>query len=591
MKIPVPDYILSLKPYEPGKPIEELEREYGIDNSIKLASNENPLGPSPMAIRAIGDTLTSLNRYPDGGGYELTAKLSAALNVAPENIVLGNGSDEIIGMLVRVFLKPGDEAVIPKPSFLMYDILVNSSGAVPVYAPLKELTLDLQGMADKITNKTRLIFVCNPNNPTGTTVSKKDFNGFLEAVPENIPIVVDEAYAEFVRDPDCVRGIDYINTGRPIISLRTFSKAYGLAGLRIGYGVMPKEIAELLHRVRQPFNANRPAQAGASAALDDAPFLSKTVRLIHDGLDYLFEALDKMRVKAFPTQANFFLIDVGRNADEVFEELLGMGIIVRSMKSYGYPEYIRVNTGLPEENIRFIAALKAITQGAGVPEKIQNKNLLITIDGPAGAGKTTISKLLPARLGYKYIDTGALYRGVAFEALAARISADDDAGLKQLCDKIDLKFIFTGTELSLFSDDTDITGKIRTPEITMFSSAASARQVVREYLLGIQQDLGKEKKCIFEGRDMGTVVFPRADLKFFLDADIMTRARRRHKELFPDVDLTLEDVIKDIEKRDKNDSARALSPLKPADDAVIIDSTALSVDEVLALMMTHIKKV
>jgi len=605
MKLSVPDYILSLTPYAPGKPLEELEREYGIANSIKLASNENPLGPSPMAVKAIRMELEMLNRYPDGGGHELTKKLSEKLNILPENIVLGNGSDDIIGMLARVFLKPGDEAVMPKPSFLMYDIMVNSSGATAIHVPLKSLSIDLQGMADQITKKTRLIFVCNPNNPTGSIVSKKDFNRFIENVPENIPVVLDEAYIEFVRDSDCVKGIDYINNGKAVVVLRTFSKVYGLAGLRIGYGIMPKNIAELLHRVRQPFNANRLAQAGALAALDDEPFLTRTVELVHNGLDYLFEALAGMGFKAFPTQANFILIDVGRDANEVFEKMLSMGVIVRSMKSYGYPEYIRINVGLPEENSRFISALKNIMQNKGSlnnklalkmsscfcasPKPVcKQKSLLITIDGPAGAGKTTISKMLADRLGYRYIDTGALYRAIAFEAISAGIDHDDDLGLKYLCDKIDLKFVFVKNVLHLLSSDTDITDKIRTPQITMFASAASARPVVRESLSGIQKDLGKKKKAVFEGRDMGTVIFPDADIKFFLDADSRTRAIRRHKELSSSNALTVEDVKRDIDERDKKDRSRAIAPLKPADDAVVIDSTALSIDEVLRFMMSHI---
>ena len=588
MKLSIPEYILSLTPYAPGKPLEELEREYGIENSIKLASNENPLGPSPMAIKAIEMELQTLNRYPDGDGHALTKKLSEKLNILPENIVLGNGSDDIIGMLTRVFLKPGDEAIMPKPSFLMYDIMVNSSGATAIHVPLKSLSIDLQSMADKITKKTRLIFVCNPNNPTGTIVSKKDFNRFIENVPENIPVVLDEAYIEFVRDSDCVKGIDYINNGRAIVTLRTFSKAYGLAGLRIGYGIMPTKIAELLHRVRQPFNANRLAQAGALAALDDELFLNRTVELVHNGLDYLFESLAGMGFKAFPTQANFILIDVGRDANEIFEKMLRMGVIIRSMKSYGYPEYIRINAGLPEENARFISALKNIMQNSAVSAKNKKKSLLITIDGPAGAGKTTISKMLADRLGYKYVDTGALYRAIAFEALSAGIDHDDDAGLKHLCEKIDLNLVFVKNVPRLFSSGTDLTDKIRTSKITMFASAASARHVVRESLLEIQRNMGKKKKAVFEGRDMGTVVFPDADVKFFLDADSKTRAIRRHKELPAGDFMTVQEVKRNIEERDKNDSSRALAPLKPADDAVIIDSTALSKNEVLRLMLSHI---
>ncbi|MBL0701375.1 MAG: (d)CMP kinase [Desulfosarcina sp.] len=228
-------------------------------------------------------------------------------------------------------------------------------------------------------------------------------------------------------------------------------------------------------------------------------------------------------------------------------------------------------------------------QSSAAIEKIKKKSLLITIDGPAGAGKTTIGKMLAGRLDYKYIDTGALYRGVALEALSAGISHDDHTGLKQLCDKIDLNFVIVENGLRLFSGDTDLTDRIRTPEITMFASAASSLPVVREALLKIQRDLGREKKAVFEGRDMGTVVFPDADLKFFLDADSSTRAVRRHKEISTSISLTVKEVKRDIDERDKNDSSRALAPLRPADDAIIIDSTFISREEVLTLMMSHIE--
>ena len=360
MNLSVPDYILSIKPYSPGKPLEELEREYGISDSIKLASNENPLGPSPMAAKAIRCAIEKLNRYPDGSGHDLIKRISEKLGVGPENIVLGNGSDEIIGMLTRVFLRPGDEAILPQPSFLMYDIMVRCAGAAPVYIPLKSLSIDLGGIKDRITPKTRMVFVCNPNNPTGTVVSKKDFGNFLESIPQQVVVVVDEAYIEFVRDENCAGSIDYLDSDRALITLRTFSKAYGLAGLRIGYGVMPEEITGLLNRVRQPFNANLLAQVGACAALKDETFLKKTISLVHEGLDFLYNSLDRLGIKYFPTQANFFLIDVGKDADEVFESMLRQGVIVRSMRSYGYPEYIRVNVGLAEENVRFIKALEKV---------------------------------------------------------------------------------------------------------------------------------------------------------------------------------------------------------------------------------------
>jgi len=358
MKLIVPDYILSIKPYTPGKPLEELEREYGIDDSIKLASNENPLGPSPMAIEAIQSAIGKLNRYPDGSGHELIHKISEHFGLTPQNVVLGNGSDEIIGMLTCAFLQPGDEVVLPHPSFLMYEIMVRSAGAKPVLVPLKSLSIDLDGIKDQVTSRTRMVFLCNPNNPTGTFISGRDLESFLEKIPSEVVVVVDEAYIEFVRDKSCASGIEYLDNTIPLVTLRTFSKAYGLAGLRIGYGIMPEEIASLLNRVRQPFNANSLAQSGAGAALEDKAFLEKVINLVHDELDFLYNSLDRMGVKYFPTQANFFLIDVAKDADDVFERMLRQGVIVRSMTAYGYPHYIRINVGLHEENVRFIKALE-----------------------------------------------------------------------------------------------------------------------------------------------------------------------------------------------------------------------------------------
>ncbi|MBL7179047.1 MAG: histidinol-phosphate transaminase [Desulfobacterales bacterium] len=365
MKLSIPDNILAIKPYTPGKPLEELAREYGIDRSIKLASNENPLGPSPLAMKAIRGAIAKLNRYPDGSGHDLIQKISEHLSdhlkVSPRNIVLGNGSDEIIGMLACALLRPGDEVILPQPSFLMYEIMVRCADARPVFVPLKSLCIDLEGMQAKITSATRMVFLCNPHNPTGTVIYKQDFETFLESMPPEVVVMVDEAYFEFIRDQKtCASGIEYLDEARPLVTLRTFSKAYGLAGLRIGYGIMPEKIAGLLHRVRQPFNANSLAQIGAGAALDDKAFLKKTLKLTHAGLDYLYAALDRLGVSYFPTRANFFLIDVEKDADEVFESMLRHGVIVRSMKSYDYPHYIRINVGLAEENARFIEVLEKV---------------------------------------------------------------------------------------------------------------------------------------------------------------------------------------------------------------------------------------
>ena len=358
MKLSIPDYILSIKPYTPGKPLEELEREYGIDDSIKLASNENPIGPSPMAVAAIKEAIKKLNRYPDGSGHDLIRRISNHIGFSPQHIVLGNGSDDIIGMLAVAMLQPDDEVILPVPSFLMYEIMVRSAGATPVFVPLTSLSIDLAEIQKKMTSKTRMIFLCNPNNPTGTVISKKDFENFIHQMPSEVIVAVDEAYIEFVRDQNCVKIFEYMDNIRPLVALRTFSKVYGLAGLRIGYGVMPEEIANILNRIRLPFNTNLLAQAGAGAALDDKIFLEKVISLVHEGLDFLYDALDGLGISYFPTQTNFFLINVRKDADEIYESMLRQGVIVRSMKSYGYPNYIRVNVGLHEENVRFLKTLE-----------------------------------------------------------------------------------------------------------------------------------------------------------------------------------------------------------------------------------------
>jgi len=365
MKLNIPQYILSIKPYKPGKPIEELERQYGIKDSIKLASNENPLGPSPKAVLAIEAAMANLHRYPDGGGFALVNKLAAKLGILPEQIVLGNGSDDVIGMLARAYLKSGDEAIMTAPSFLMYEIFVRSVGATPVFVPLKDLAIDIDLALSKISSSTRMIFINNPNNPTGTFITRVQFETLLSRLPENIILVLDEAYIEFARDPQCLNGLSLVGRQIPLAVLRTFSKLYGLAGIRIGYGVMQPEIASLLNRIRQPFNANSLAQVAAAAALDDDEFVNQTKTLVWNELAFMQESLSNMGVLCFPTQTNFFLIDVKGDADEVFESMLREGVIVRSMVSYGYPRYIRVNAGLHEENIRFLKALQKVLTEKG----------------------------------------------------------------------------------------------------------------------------------------------------------------------------------------------------------------------------------
>lgn len=362
MKLNVPANILAIPAYVPGKPVEELERERGVRGAIKLASNENPLGPSPKAVKAARRALAGVHRYPESGGFELTCTLAARLNLAPGNLVLGNGSDDIIVMLATAFLQPGDEVIMARPSFAMYEIVARAAGAVPVEVPLADYCNDLAAMAGRVTSRTRMVFVNSPHNPTGSMVRRAAVEAFLAVLPTDVLLILDEAYIEFVRAPEHPDSRDYATGDRPVVGLRTFSKAYGLAGMRIGYGIMPAAVADILHRVRQPFNVSLPAQKAATAALDDRRFLSQTLRMVHDGVDFLYDSLRDLGLDCLPTQSNFLFFRVPRPAQAVFEALLDRGVIVRPLAGYGYPEHLRVSVGRPEENLRFIEALRQVLE-------------------------------------------------------------------------------------------------------------------------------------------------------------------------------------------------------------------------------------
>jgi histidinol-phosphate aminotransferase len=360
MKFKISEPIATIKPYIPGKPLKEVEREYHISNPVKLASNENPIGFSPRVHDAVIQQMKDMNRYPESSAYTLSNKLAKKYNIQPQNMVLGNGSDDIISLLAHGFLNSGDEAVMPLPSFLMYEISVKTAKGVPVMVPLANYATNLEGLVDAISPKTRLIFITNPFNPTGSTITYDEFNEFSQTVPDDVIIVVDEAYIEFVRDDEVYNSLTHPLQDPRIVTLRTFSKAYGLAGFRIGYGIMDTEIAEILNRIRQPFNVNSLAQVAAEAALDDVVFFNKSIQAAHEGLDFLFSALETMGIRCLPTQSNFLMADLETDATQVFEELLKQGVIVRSMHSYGYDTFIRVNAGTKQENSVFVQALKRV---------------------------------------------------------------------------------------------------------------------------------------------------------------------------------------------------------------------------------------
>jgi histidinol-phosphate aminotransferase len=347
----------SLQPYEPGKPVEDLARELGLEPGkiIKLASNENPLGPSPKARQAMIETLERSHFYPDGGGYYLREAIAEELGLSMANVILGNGSNEIIEFLGHAYLQPGDEVVVAKHSFAVYRLMAQLFGAKVVDVPDPDFVADLDGMLAAITPRTKEVFIANPNNPTGTMVFQDDIDRFMSRVPEHVMVVFDEAYYEFLDDaPDVLK---YVRAGRNVVVLRTFSKIQGLANLRIGYGLAAPEIVEVLQRARQPFNANGIAQAGALAGMRDKTHMEDTRRVTDEGRNFLQAEFLDMDLEFVPSHANFVLVRVG-DGKKVFEALLRRGIIVRAMGSYGLPEWIRVSVGTMPQNQTFVAELR-----------------------------------------------------------------------------------------------------------------------------------------------------------------------------------------------------------------------------------------
>jgi histidinol-phosphate aminotransferase len=358
----VPEYIRSLIAYAPGKPIEEVEREYGIANSVKVASNENPLGPSPKALRAIRDKADQLHLYPDGDCFYLKSALAKRLAIEADSLIFGNGSNELIELAVRTFMRPGDEAVMARQAFVVYQLVVQAAGGVSKLVPLRNFTHDLSAIAAAIGPKTRIVFLANPNNPTGTIYRRSEWESFLSQLSPAVLVVVDEAYFEYVSDSEYPDSLQYRHLGKALLTLRTFSKLYGLAGLRIGYGIGQKEIVGLLHRVRQPFNVNAAAQWAALAALEDHDHVRQSLELNREGMQYLTNQIAKLGLEQVPSQANFLLMRVG-NGNDVFERLLRQGVIVRPMAVYEFPDYVRVTVGTMEENRKFIEALKKVVKG------------------------------------------------------------------------------------------------------------------------------------------------------------------------------------------------------------------------------------
>lgn len=357
--------IVNLPVYKPGKPIDEVKKELGLSEVIKLASNENPYGASPSAKAAIVAELDNLYLYPDGSAVELTAALASHLGVNSNNIIFGCGSDEIIALIARAFFLPGDETIMADQTFSVYKSNADIEGAVTIEVPLANGTHDLNAMLARITDRTKVIWICNPNNPTGTIVPEEALVTFLDAVPSDVMVVLDEAYYEYVTDLSYSDGTQLLDRYSNLVVLRTFSKIYGLAAMRIGYGVASPEIISLINKVREPFNTSRLAQAAALAALKDQDYVQECRRLNSAGILQLEGEFKRLSLESFPAHGNFIMVDVRRPAAEVFESLMRKGIIIRA-GHHRYPTYIRVTVGSAEQNKAFVTALEQTLVEQGV---------------------------------------------------------------------------------------------------------------------------------------------------------------------------------------------------------------------------------
>ncbi|MGD0111266.1 MAG: histidinol-phosphate transaminase [Armatimonadota bacterium] len=353
--------VRALTPYTPGKPIEEVQREYGLTDIVKLASNENPLGPSPKAVEAICKAAPDVRLYPDNDCYHLRRAVADHLGVAREQVLLGHGSDELIHNIGLAFICPGDEIMMCAGPFSQYEFTARLMEAEVVAVPLdRDWRYDLPEMARRLTERTKVIFIGNPNNPTGTIVKKGEMTRFMADVPDRVIVVMDEAYSEYVDDSDYAQGLPYVAQERAVIVLRTFSKIYALAGLRVGYGATTPELAAAMERVREPFTVTSIGQAAASASLEDKGQVTRSAALNRESKQYLYGEFKRLGLRYTPTQANFVWVDVGRDCRDVFVELLKRGVIVRTGDVFGAPTHIRVTTGLPEQNERFVSALGAV---------------------------------------------------------------------------------------------------------------------------------------------------------------------------------------------------------------------------------------
>lgn len=588
-ELPICEHIKSFEPYVAGLSIDEIKEKYQLAHVIKMASNENPFGSSKLAKESMVQNVGNAFRYPQAGNPRLVKALAKYYQkkypfISEKQIFVGNGSDEIIDLLFRTLTVPGKHnAVMFKPCFGLYSTQAKVQNCEIRTCPLKDdFSFDFEDLRALVDENTALCFVTSPDNPSGRLADRAELLSFARSLPKTCLLVVDEAYIEFAGNEEDCSIIGELASFENVAIMRTFSKVYGLAGMRIGYIFVPEIVADYLWRIRLPFSINILAQEAAICALDDEEFKQKTITHTMAERSGMSKALQELGCKVYPSHSNFIMFKPAvLPAKEVCQKLLEKGIIVRALTSYSLPHLVRVSIGTVEENTMFLTAMREL-MGKG--------NLIVTIDGPAGVGKSTLAKKLAVYLGIAYLDTGAMYRSLGLR-VGAEIADWSEKKMQEEFARFSYALKKENEQYVLYLNGEKIGEEIRTEKAGRLASIVGKIPEVRKALQKYQREIGSQTALVAEGRDMGTAVFPNAPLKFFLDARPEVRAKRRYDEFVQKgQEEKYEDILQNIIARDNQDRNREVDPLRPHETAIIVDTSDLDIDGVFQKLVSYCPK-
>lgn len=588
-QLSVCEHVKSFKPYEAGLSIDEIKEKYRLSHVIKMASNENPFGCSKLAMEHIKKEAVNAFRYPQSGNPRLIRAIFEYYRkkypfLTEKQIFVGNGSDEIIDLLFRTLTIPGKHnAVMFKPCFGLYSTQAKVQNCEIRTTPLKEdFSFDFEGLRSLVDENTALCFVTTPDNPSGRLADKGELLAFARSLPKTCLLVADEAYIEFAGNEKDCSVLGELAEFSNLAVMRTFSKVYGLAGMRLGYIFLPEEVADYMWRIRLPFSVNILAQEAGIYALQDEEFKQMTVNHTVKERQRLSRSLAELGFSVYPSWSNFIMFEPkGLTAKELCQRLLEKGIIVRALSSYGLGHLVRVSVGTEEENDEFLSALREL---AG------KENFIVTVDGPAGVGKSTLAKKLAKELGIAYLDTGAMYRSLGLRVGAA-IADMSDKKMQEEFAKYSYALKEENGEFVLYCNGEKIGEEIRTEKASRLASLMGKLPEARRALQKFQKEIGGKTSLVAEGRDMGTAVFPHAPVKFFLDARPEVRAKRRFDELTAKgQNESYESILANIIARDEQDRNRPVDPLAPHKDAIVVDTSDLDIDGVFKVLVKHCRE-